>query len=152
MFLQHWWRTHWSSRQHQDAPGGRSGGSWRSTFTTLDKFPYLARCWCCYWCCTVLWFIASATWWPRRRCSGEYQACHGESSQCSRPLVQKVLEVVVRYTEDCFPTSIEMLDLLYRGQGPEVGHASPKVLPNLVICLGFDRLLQPRVTYSDSVS
>ena len=56
------------------------------------------------------------------------------------------------YKEDSFPTSREMLDLLYRGQGPEVGHASPKVLPDLVIYPGFGRLLQPRVTYSDSVS
>ena len=95
MFPQHWWRTHWSSRQHQDAPGGRWGGSWRSTYTTLDRFPYLARWWCCYWCCE---FIACATWWPRQRCSGECQACHGGSSRCSRPLVQKVLEAW--YKED----------------------------------------------------
>ena len=149
MFPQHWWRTHWSSRQHQDALEGRSGGSWRSKYTTLDRFPDLAR-WCCCWCCTVSWFIACTTWWPRQRCSGECQACHSESSRCSQPLVQKVLKAW--YKEDRFPTSREMLDLLYRGQGPEVGHASPKVLPDLVIYPGFGRLLQPRVTYSDSVS
>ena len=114
MFPQHWWRTHWSSRQHQDAPGGRSGGSWRSTYTTLDRFPYLAK-WdvvveC--WCCTVLWFIACATWWPRRRCSGECQACHGESSRCSRFLVQKVLKcdtkkIIFPLQERCWICCIE---------------------------------------------